>query len=242
MRSISPPVQRHSIETLRPSLQPSSASACRNAATRVCMIGSPSRVGMRAPIRRIGPSCCARAASGHAAAPPISVMNLRRRSWPDFICCPWLGRQHNGLARVRLGACCDAGCQSGLGPLWVKTRISLFRAYVSFRQLRTCRCADFGPRCLASRDGGPDSPAMPQWQKVQAHFLSRSSSLFASCPITGQAEVSAWGRMGSARAIGRRCNPALASVLFSGAPSIHRTKAALRACNAPLFAHCRATS
>jgi len=33
---------------------------------------------MSAPMRRIGSPCCARAASGHAAAPPMSAMNLRR--------------------------------------------------------------------------------------------------------------------------------------------------------------------
>ena len=30
-------------------------------------------------------------------------------------------RKHSGLARIRSGACCDAGFQPGLGPLWVKT-------------------------------------------------------------------------------------------------------------------------
>jgi hypothetical protein len=30
------------------------------------------------PIRQTLPACCARAASGHAAAPPMSVMNSRR--------------------------------------------------------------------------------------------------------------------------------------------------------------------
>ena len=38
--------------------------------------------GLRNPITGIA-GCCARAANGHAAAPPISVMNSRRRiSWP----------------------------------------------------------------------------------------------------------------------------------------------------------------
>ena len=32
-----------------------------------------------------------------------------------------------------------------------------------------------------------------------APFLNRSFSLLPSCPITGHPEVSAWGRMGSAR-------------------------------------------
>jgi hypothetical protein len=33
---------------------------------------------MTTPMRRIRSRCCARAASGHAAAPPSSVMNARR--------------------------------------------------------------------------------------------------------------------------------------------------------------------
>jgi hypothetical protein len=33
---------------------------------------------MSIPMRRIASDCCARAASGHAAAPPSSVMNSRR--------------------------------------------------------------------------------------------------------------------------------------------------------------------
>ena len=36
------------------------------------------RAVMSTPMRRIRSGCCARAASGHAAAPPISVMNSRR--------------------------------------------------------------------------------------------------------------------------------------------------------------------
>jgi hypothetical protein len=31
---------------------------------------------MSTPIRRIGAPCCARAASGHAAAPPKQLMNF----------------------------------------------------------------------------------------------------------------------------------------------------------------------
>src|SRR6516164_1745998 len=37
-----------------------------------------SGAGPRNPIRWICPVCCARAASGHAEAPPISAMNSRR--------------------------------------------------------------------------------------------------------------------------------------------------------------------
>ena len=38
---------------------------------------------IKTPRRRIPSGCCARAATGHAAAPPTSVMNSRR-----FINCP----------------------------------------------------------------------------------------------------------------------------------------------------------
>jgi hypothetical protein len=41
--------------------------------------GSASATFISTPTRRIGPRCCARAASGHAAAPPSSVMSSRRR-------------------------------------------------------------------------------------------------------------------------------------------------------------------
>src|SRR5262249_7804935 len=46
-----------------------------------------------------GIACCARAASGHAAAPPRSVMNSRR-----FIACPWhakFGVQDHQNRKVR---------------------------------------------------------------------------------------------------------------------------------------------
>jgi hypothetical protein len=41
--------------------------------------GSASATFISTPTRRIGPRCCARAASGHAAAPPSSVTSSRRR-------------------------------------------------------------------------------------------------------------------------------------------------------------------
>src|SRR6516165_7706204 len=56
------------------SMNPVSANPRRNAATR-CALSSGERA-LRNPITGIG-GCCARAASGHTAAPPISVMNAR---------------------------------------------------------------------------------------------------------------------------------------------------------------------
>ena len=68
--------QRVSIRALRPMLQPSSASPCRNAPMRTWNSGRSEDPGRSTPMRRGGSPCCARAASGHAAAaPPSSVMN-----------------------------------------------------------------------------------------------------------------------------------------------------------------------
>src|SRR6516162_7750706 len=49
-----------------------------NAETEVFNTGSFSSPGMSTPMRRTRPPCCARAASGHAAAPPSAAMNSRR--------------------------------------------------------------------------------------------------------------------------------------------------------------------
>jgi hypothetical protein len=75
-RSLRPSAQRYSIAIVRPSIQPRSWSRRANAAAR-----SLSAKGVLSPKNpTIGrfPGCCARAASGHAAAPPSSVMNSRR--------------------------------------------------------------------------------------------------------------------------------------------------------------------
>jgi hypothetical protein len=45
---------------------------------RACPSGSFAAVDISTPMRRMRSACCAPAASGHAAAPPKSVMNLRR--------------------------------------------------------------------------------------------------------------------------------------------------------------------
>jgi len=70
--------QRVSMRTLRPIVQPNTASACRNAPRRVCHTGSSAAAGTSTPMRRTRSPCCARAATGHAtAAPPSSVINSR---------------------------------------------------------------------------------------------------------------------------------------------------------------------
>src|SRR5262249_10103604 len=73
-RSGRPSVQRYSIATVRPSIQPSSRSRAAKAA-----VHGPQDVGsapMSPPMGTL-PAGCARAASGHTAAPPSSVMNSR---------------------------------------------------------------------------------------------------------------------------------------------------------------------
>jgi hypothetical protein len=79
IRLMSPPPHRTSIRTLRPSVQPKSASAFVNADTRGFTTGSFSLPDMSTPIRRKRSPCCALAATAQAAAaPPRSVMKSRR--------------------------------------------------------------------------------------------------------------------------------------------------------------------
>ena len=96
--SASPPRQRYSISTLLPSVHPSFASAPRNAAIIGCTDGSLSIKPANTPMRRIRSPCCARAVSGHAAAPGFKPSTLRRS-----------GERGNVQARC---------------PLWVKSRHS----------------------------------------------------------------------------------------------------------------------
>jgi len=78
-RSVRPSAQRYSIATVRPSIQPSSRSRCTNAANHwPCDEGVPAT---RNPMVGFA-GCCARAASGHAAAaPPNVAKNFRRSMW-----------------------------------------------------------------------------------------------------------------------------------------------------------------
>src|SRR5262245_50172626 len=75
-RSVRPSAQRYSIATVRPSIQLSSCNRRTKAATHW-----PWDEGVPAtsnPMIGSFADCCARAASGHAAAPPSSDMNARR--------------------------------------------------------------------------------------------------------------------------------------------------------------------
>jgi len=71
-RSVRPSAQRYSIATVRPSIQPSSRSRWTKAATHW--------PATRNPMDGSFAVCCALAASGHAAAPPMNAMKSRRGS------------------------------------------------------------------------------------------------------------------------------------------------------------------
>src|SRR5262249_1531175 len=65
------------MRTLRPSLQPSFSSVCRNAVRFARASASFSTNGLSTPILRTRSACCAHAASGQAAAaPPTSAASL----------------------------------------------------------------------------------------------------------------------------------------------------------------------
>ena len=75
-RSLRPSPQRYSIATLRPSVQPSSASRRTKAAVHWRSISGEE--GARSPMIGSLARCCPRAASGHAnAVPPSEAMNFR---------------------------------------------------------------------------------------------------------------------------------------------------------------------
>jgi hypothetical protein len=113
IRSMSPPPHRVSVRTLRPSVQPKSASACVNAERRGFHAESFSSPPMSTPTRRTRSVCCAHATTGHAAALPSPAMNFRRRvrhpsrwtrgAYPDAGCegTGLCGSQRGALDRVR---------------------------------------------------------------------------------------------------------------------------------------------
>jgi hypothetical protein len=75
-----PGAQRISIRRFRPLLQPNSARPWLNSDSKTFASGSVSPYPIRTPIRRTRSRSCARAASGHVAAPPpITLMKSRRR-------------------------------------------------------------------------------------------------------------------------------------------------------------------
>ena len=76
MRSARPSPHRYSIATVRPSIHPSSRKRCTNAAVHWLCIEAV--FAPKYPIVGSLPACCARAMSGHAAAPQAAEMNSRR--------------------------------------------------------------------------------------------------------------------------------------------------------------------
>jgi hypothetical protein len=123
--------QRRSILTLRPSVQPKSASACVNAETRASSTGSFSSPDTNTPIRRTRSPCCALATAGQAAALPSPAMNCRRR-----IRSPLVVREHSlapiqrilgigastaSVSRLdhrRVGSSVLCWCAPGCRPSW----------------------------------------------------------------------------------------------------------------------------
>ena len=75
-RSLRPSARRYSIAMVRPSIQPISRSRCNKAVIR--WLSTAGVVGPKYPMVGIFAACCAPAPIGHAAAPPSSVMNVRR--------------------------------------------------------------------------------------------------------------------------------------------------------------------
>jgi hypothetical protein len=83
-RTLRPSAQRHSIATVLPSIQPSSRSRCTNAPVHGVQVAAA--VVPKNPM--VGSAgCCACAASGHDAVTPSRVMNSRRLSRSNSICC-----------------------------------------------------------------------------------------------------------------------------------------------------------
>ena len=136
-RSLRPSAQRYSIATVRPSIQPSSRSRCTKAA--VHWLQFEGVLAPRNPMVSSLPGCCARAASGHAAAPPTRVMKSRRligRSQVQETQHCTGSNEYFDRARTTHQNHCAVHCQC---RRWVKTRMASDRPYVSSDQLRTYR-------------------------------------------------------------------------------------------------------
>jgi len=97
--SLRPAAQRYSMTMVRPSIQPSACSRCTKAATH--SFAAEAVIAPRNPITGIV-GCCARASSGHAAAPPSTVMNSRRLK--SSIGLPSAWRRRSVYRRLNLNA------------------------------------------------------------------------------------------------------------------------------------------
>ena len=97
--------------TLRPMVQPRSASACRNAPTQALPSASSATAGRSTPIRRIRSGCCARRKRPGGGRAAEECDELAPFQSSNCICRPSQGLpwQHTALARIKLGAHCSAG-------------------------------------------------------------------------------------------------------------------------------------
>ena len=128
---------RVSMRTLRLSDHPSLSSPCRNAANRALICGSSSARFDSTPMRRTRSICCARAATGHAAALPSAPRNSRR-----FMPAPDSGnlsyRVKPRRRKRRLAA--DAGVRNGSRrPRWAiayMIQVHAYRPHNSFDAIR----------------------------------------------------------------------------------------------------------
>ena len=108
-------VERSSNWALTLKAQPRFRSSSRKARTRSCTTGSLGGYGIKTPIRRTRCACCARAASGHAVAPPSNPMNSRRLTRaPSF---RMTRPDYQMISHRASGECCIAIASSESGQV-----------------------------------------------------------------------------------------------------------------------------
>jgi hypothetical protein len=146
---------------------------------------------MSTPMRRIRSRCCARAASGQAAAPPRPAMNSRRRRqmliWPSRARELCGGRIAQACGGCQIG-CCTAESRPppppGLWQRWVINRITRHEHLWS-----------------ASPESGLHMPPAPARNAAFASSRVPASRCFATSPKTDAAprRGPSWSRAGSPR-------------------------------------------
>jgi hypothetical protein len=175
-RSVRPSAHRYSIAMVRPSTQLISGSRCTKAESRCPSPDAEAQLAPRNPMVGSLPGCCARAVSGHAAAPLSSDRNSRRlmsRLPPPQSA--WLSSAACIFSREQvLGAILNRSEVKGVGrrrpqcPVWV-IRVGPTRrrgcgmsalppiATELVRLGELTRCAKRRPRmnCDDSAEGGP---------------------------------------------------------------------------------------
>ena len=152
---------------------------------------------LRNPITGIA-GCCARAASGHAAAaPPSSVMNSRRFTAQYLPCFRPKEIAHLGTA----GGCCAAGFQSSLCRRWVNRVVTgRERPSIYFRNAPKAD-AKAGHRHLSRRASCGQSLSILRRSSGETHspIMPRRATQHTAPPTTpGRARRPADSRIGSA--------------------------------------------